>query len=71
LNADSLAYLSKEGMVKATALPAKAFCMACYDGNYPVPYDPLVDKHIIERRRGHQESFGDELAKEELQIKLL
>jgi amidophosphoribosyltransferase len=58
-------------MVKATGLPAEAFCMACYDGNYPVSYDPFVDKHIIERRRGRQESFGDELAKEELQIKLL
>ena len=27
-------------MVKATGLPANAFCMACYDGRYPVPYDP-------------------------------
>jgi len=32
LQADSLAYLSQEGMVKATGLPADAFCMACYDG---------------------------------------
>src|SRR6266480_747518 len=71
LNADSLAYLSKEGMVKATALPAKAFCMACYDGNYPVPYDPLVDKHIIERRRNRIEGLGEALAKDEMQIKLL
>ena len=52
LNADSLHYLSQEGMVKATGLPANRFCMACYDGNYPVPYDPSVDKHIIERRNG-------------------
>ena len=37
LNADSLHYLSQEGMVKATGLPANSFCMACYDGNYPVP----------------------------------
>src|SRR5881296_2091766 len=42
LNADSLHYLSKEGMVKATGLPAENFCMACYDGNYPVPFDPAV-----------------------------
>src|SRR5438034_804073 len=39
LNTDSLHYLSKEGMVKATGLPAHSFCMACYDGNYPVPFD--------------------------------
>jgi len=71
LNADSLGYLSKEGMVQATGLPASGFCMACYDGQYPVSYDPLVDKHIIERRRHRIESLGEALAKEELQIKLL
>src|SRR5262247_346800 len=36
LNADSLGYLSMEGMIKATGLPRDSFCMACYDGNYPV-----------------------------------
>ena len=71
LNADSLAYLSTEGMVKATGLPADSFCMACYDGRYPVPYDPLVDKNIMERRRNRIEGLGEALVKEELQIKLL
>ena len=71
LNADSLAYLSQDGMVKATDLPKESFCMACYDGRYPVPYDPLVDKHIMERRRARVESLGEALAKEELQPKLL
>jgi hypothetical protein len=45
--------------------------MACYDGRYPVPYDPLADKHIIERRRARVESLGEALVKEELQPKLL
>ncbi len=49
----------------------RTFCMACYDGNYPVPYDPDVDKHIIERRRARVEGLGEALAKEELQFKLL
>jgi amidophosphoribosyltransferase len=71
LNADSLAYLSQSGMVKATGLPSNGFCMACYDGNYPVPYDSKVNKHIIERRRRQAESFGEALAKEQMQIKLL
>src|SRR6267143_3945386 len=70
-NADSLAYLSQSGMVKATGRCQGSFCMACYDGNYPVPYDPLVDKHLIERRRARVESLGEALAKEELQPKLL
>jgi amidophosphoribosyltransferase len=71
LNADSLAYLSQEGMVAATGLPRKGFCMACYDGDYPVPYDPSIDKNIIERRRARVESLGEALAKEELQPRLL
>tara|TARA_B100000959_G_scaffold5652_1_gene5834 strand:- start:342 stop:632 length:291 start_codon:yes stop_codon:yes gene_type:complete len=71
LNADSLNYLSQEGMVKATGQPTDSFCMACYDGEYPVEYDPTVDKHIMERRRARVESLGESLAKEERQPKLL
>ena len=71
LNADSLCYLSQAGMVKATGLPASAFCMACYDGDYPVPFDPAVDKHTIERRNGRRPGLADDLASEKAQIKLL
>jgi amidophosphoribosyltransferase len=71
LNADSLHYLSKDGMVKATGLAKSSFCMACYDGNYPVAYDPLVDKHIMERRRLRVEGLSDALVKEEMQARLL
>lgn len=71
LNADSLHYLSQEGMVRATNLPASAFCMACYDGKYPVAYDPAVDKHIIERRNGRRPTLTESLVKEKAQIKLL
>lgn len=72
LNADSLGYLSQEGMIQATGLPADNFCMACYDGRYPVPYDPTIEKHIMERRRGgFQSSLVDALEREQKQIKLL
>ena len=71
LNADSLHYLSQDGMVKATGLPKNSFCMACYDGNYPVPYDPLVDKHIMERRHSRVEGLSEALVKEERQRRLL
>ncbi len=71
LSADSLTYLSIDGMVKATGLPREGFCMACYDGNYPVPYDPLVDKHIMERRGVRAQGLGEDLVREELQAKLL
>jgi len=71
LSADSLSYLSKEGMVAATGLPQNSFCMACYDGDYPVPYDPSMDKHIMERRGAMAQGLGEELSREELQVKLL
>jgi amidophosphoribosyltransferase len=71
INADSLHYLSQDGMVKATGLPKDSFCMACYDGHYPVPFDPAVDKHTIERRNGRLLGLSEALAKERAQIRLL
>jgi amidophosphoribosyltransferase len=71
LNADSLHYLSHDGLVASTGLPRSAFCMACYDGHYPVAYDPSIDKHLIERRNGRVASLSETLAKERAQIKLL
>ena len=71
INADSLGYLSQEGMVRATGLPRESFCMACYDGRYPVPYDPLVDKDIMDRRRQRIEGLVPGVDKEQKQIKLL
>jgi amidophosphoribosyltransferase len=71
LNADSLGYLSEDGMVRATGLPGESFCMACYNGKYPVPYDPVVDKNIMERRRARIEGLVEGLEKDAMQIKLL
>lgn len=34
--ADSLQYLSYEGLIKATGLPESTFCTACYTGEYPI-----------------------------------
>jgi hypothetical protein len=44
--------------------------MACYDGKYPVPYDPQVDKSIIEHRKRHTETLGEAAARENEQFKL-
>jgi amidophosphoribosyltransferase len=70
LNADSLHYLSQEGLVKATKLPQESFCTACWDGKYPVPYDPATDKEIIERRKARACGLVDSLTSEKKQIKL-
>jgi amidophosphoribosyltransferase len=71
LNADSLHYLSQDGMIAATGLPKESFCMACYDGRYPVRFDPAMDKHTIERRNGRAQGLLETLAKERAQIRLL
>jgi amidophosphoribosyltransferase len=71
LNADSLGYLSLDGMVAATGHPRNSFCLACYDGQYPVAFDPLMDKHIMERRRARGGGLGLELAAESRHQRLL
>lgn len=71
LQADSLAYLSQEGMVQATGLPGRSFCMACYDGDYPVPYDAALEKHILERRQQRVQSLSEVMAREQRQQRFL
>lgn len=71
LNADSLAYLSQRGMLQATGLPEDSFCTACYDGDYPAPYDPAADKHLLERRQSATQSLGQTAIDEERQSRFL
>ena len=42
IGADSLAYLSLQGMVDATGLGADGFCLACFDGVYPIDIPDAV-----------------------------
>jgi amidophosphoribosyltransferase len=51
VEADSLDYLSVEGMVEATGIPSDAFCDACFTSRYPVPIPPyeLQNKHVLEQ----------------------
>jgi amidophosphoribosyltransferase len=58
-------------MVKATGLSKESFCLACYNGDYPVKYDPILDKHIIERRRARGGSLVAELEAESRHMRLL
>jgi amidophosphoribosyltransferase len=50
IGADSLAYLSIEGMVRATNIPEDEFCTACFSSRYPVPIPAheLRTKHVLE-----------------------
>ncbi|PIE55961.1 MAG: amidophosphoribosyltransferase [Desulfobulbus propionicus] len=47
LGLDSLTYLSIEGMVEATGLKREQFCLACFDGNYPLEPDRRFQKHAL------------------------
>ena len=62
LQADSLGYLDTEGMVRATGKKEDSFCMACFNGKYPVAVNPELDKLVFERRGKRAESlvFGED-----------
>lgn len=45
---DSLGYLSMESLVRATHIPTEDLCLACFDGNYPVPVDEAFHKYCLE-----------------------
>ncbi len=48
IGADSLGYLSIDGLIKAVALPKDIFCLACFTGDYPVPVQIEMDKLALE-----------------------
>lgn len=54
IGADSLAYLSLEGLVASTEVPADMFCAACFSSRYPIPVpDHLkVTKNMLEEGGG-------------------
>jgi amidophosphoribosyltransferase len=47
IQADSLAYLSYEGLLRATGRDPNSFCGACFTGKYPIPnFDPRTRDEI-------------------------
>jgi amidophosphoribosyltransferase len=47
LGADSLAYLSLEGLISASRHEGDTFCKGCFSGRYPVAIE-MVDKEVFE-----------------------
>jgi amidophosphoribosyltransferase len=45
---DSLGYLSIDNLIRATDIPKGDLCLACFDGNYPVPIMEEVGKFSLE-----------------------
>ncbi|GLY67397.1 amidophosphoribosyltransferase [Amycolatopsis taiwanensis] len=54
IGADTLGYVSLEGLVAASEQPRSRLCMACFDGQYPIPLpdDALIGKHLLEGLEG-------------------
>lgn len=50
IEADSLAYLSLDGLIAATEVPEEMFCTACFSSQYPieVPAHLKLSKHVLE-----------------------
>lgn len=50
IGADSLGYISLDGMIEATGQPASSLCTACFTGEYPIPLpdESLLGKHLLE-----------------------
>jgi amidophosphoribosyltransferase len=74
IGADTLGYVSLNGLIAATEQPKSRLCRACFDGEYPIelPADNVIGKHVLEglvrsaatgspggARPGAQEPAGD------------
>ncbi|HEX9896901.1 MAG TPA: amidophosphoribosyltransferase [Dehalococcoidales bacterium] len=48
IGADTLGYLSLQGLIKSVDLPKNIFCTACFTGDYPIPVQLEMDKLALE-----------------------
>jgi amidophosphoribosyltransferase len=56
IGADTLGYISLDGMVAATEQPRSRLCCACFDGNYPIelPTEAAIGKNVLETILGNK-----------------
>jgi len=48
IGADSLGYVSLDGLIAASEQPKTRLCRACFDGEYPIALPDIVGKHVLE-----------------------
>jgi amidophosphoribosyltransferase len=48
LGLDSIHYLSLEGLLRAINMDTEGFCLACFNGEYPVSFTDDLHKHCME-----------------------
>jgi amidophosphoribosyltransferase len=64
IGADSLSFVSLDGLTAASNQAADRLCRACFDGDYPIelPQRDLIGKHVLEGlARSAQVDHGDQL----------
>jgi len=59
IGATTLGYLSIEGMLRAVGMKRPHFCLACFDGKYPIPVprDVKLSKHLWEEEEETAPAF--------------
>ncbi len=65
INADSLGYVSEQGLIAATEQPANRLCTACFTGHYPISLgeSEVLGKWVLEGRgQLPLPEFGEERA---------
>ena len=67
IGADSLGYVSLDGLIASSEQPKSRLCSACFDGHYPIELPEIVGKHVLEsieksvgREPEHAASFAAE-----------
>jgi amidophosphoribosyltransferase len=60
IEADSLGYQTVDALIEAVGLPRDLFCLACFDGNYPihVPDEVMARKFALEEEALSQSAAG-------------
>jgi len=48
IGADSLGFVSLEGLIASSEQPKTRLCRACFDGIYPIALPDIVGKHVLE-----------------------
>ncbi|MCX5726116.1 MAG: amidophosphoribosyltransferase [Candidatus Saganbacteria bacterium] len=59
IGADSLGYLSIEGMLKCVSVSSDSFCTACFSGNYPMKLEHRISKLALESKHGVKNAEDD------------
>jgi len=49
IGADSIGYLSLDGLIASIGVASSGFCTGCLTGRYPVPVQLEMDKLVLER----------------------